>query len=314
VSELGFPSYPKVYALGHHLLDGLLTPGDPIVVQEKVDGSQFSFMETEDGELIMCSKGARVYPEAPAGLFSNAVETVCKLHRLKKLRPGYIYRGEAFLRPKHNVLQYDRVPHGHIMLFDVQRPNLAFVPPDALEDEAGRLGLEYVGHTVVAAEDITAERLNEWLQCVSQLGATSGVLREGVVLKNYNRYGRDGKPLFGKYVSERFKEVHRETWKVRPGSSKDAIERLITDLRTDARWEKAVQHLAERGELLREPKDIGSLIREVQADVKEEELDYITKRLLDWALPAILRGVVRGLPEWYKRRLADTAMPPGPSS
>jgi len=47
-------SYPKVYNLGHaaivHLFD------EPVTVEEKVDGSQFSFALI-DGELSARSKG-----------------------------------------------------------------------------------------------------------------------------------------------------------------------------------------------------------------------------------------------------------------
>ena len=42
-------SYPKVYNLGHKAITDLLL--DPIIVEEKVDGSQFSFGMI-DGQLL----------------------------------------------------------------------------------------------------------------------------------------------------------------------------------------------------------------------------------------------------------------------
>lgn len=77
----------------------------------------------------------------------------------------------------------------------------------------------------------------------------------------------------------------------------------IEHLRTPARWNKAIQHLREAGILIDAPQDIGHLIKETQADIKKECLDLIQQKLLEWALPHVLRGVVRGLPEWYKEEL-----------
>lgn len=70
-----------------------------------------------------------------------------------------------------------------------------------------------------------------------------------------------------------------------------------------ARWNKAVQHLKERGEFTESPKDIGPLIKEVQHDIAEECSDEIKDALYRYAIKHIQRGVVAGLPEWYKEEL-----------
>jgi hypothetical protein len=49
-------SYPSIYNLGHRALQDLLTVS--VNVEEKVDGSQFSFGITEEGEIKLRSKGA----------------------------------------------------------------------------------------------------------------------------------------------------------------------------------------------------------------------------------------------------------------
>ena len=54
------------------------------------------------------------------------------------------------------------------------------------------------------------------------------------------------------------------------------------------------------------PRDIGPLIREVPEDVRQECEQAIKDALFAYAWPTIQRGIVRGLPEWYKRRLAET--------
>lgn len=45
-------SYPSIYAIGHKELDELFD--DPVLVEEKVDGSQFSFSLTKEGIYLWC--------------------------------------------------------------------------------------------------------------------------------------------------------------------------------------------------------------------------------------------------------------------
>lgn len=63
--------YSKVYALGHREILGILD--DPVIVQEKIDGSQISF-GVIDGEISIRSKGADIYPESPPKMFKKAVD------------------------------------------------------------------------------------------------------------------------------------------------------------------------------------------------------------------------------------------------
>ena len=76
--------------------------------------------------------------------------------------------------------------------------------------------------------------------------------------------------------------------------------------RTPARWNKAIQHMAERGDLTNSPKDIGPLIHETQTDIGTECQAEIKEALYRWAKPHIMRAVVRGLPEWFKGRLLES--------
>ena len=52
-------------------------------------------------------------------------------------------------------------------------------------------------------------------------------------------------------------------------------------------------------------RDIGKLISEVHVDIKEECEEEIKQKLFDYAFPRIKRGVIAGLPEWYKKRLME---------
>lgn len=48
-------SYPTIYNLGHRAIVDLLK--GPVIVEEKIDGSQISFRKDEQGDLEVRSKG-----------------------------------------------------------------------------------------------------------------------------------------------------------------------------------------------------------------------------------------------------------------
>lgn len=291
-------TYPKVWNFGHPQVRNIFE--DIVHVQEKVDGSQFSFGNI-DGTLKIKSKGANIIPESPPTMFASAVATVIALNEQGLLTPNWTYRGEVLNHPKHNVLAYDRTPNKNIILFDISDGYESFVALDVLDEEAKRLGLEVVP-LIYAGKISSAEEIKEFLARTSVLG---GQLVEGVVVKNYFRHGIDGKQLMAKYVSEAFKEVHTGEWRAANPTKTDIIDAIAADLRTPARWQKAVQHLREAGSLTDSPKDIGPLIKEVIEDIKTEETEYIKARLFAYAWKIIGRTVTHGLPEWYKEQLLN---------
>lgn len=290
-------SYPSTFAIGHRALAELFL--DPVIVEEKVDGSQFSFglFDHQDGErTIHCrSKGAQLNILAPEKMFVQAVEVAKSL----PLRVGWTYRAEYLKKPKHNALAYDRIPKNHLIVFDVNTGHEQYLSYVEKAEECARLGLEVVPLLFEGVIE-SVEQFRSMLDRVSVLG---GQKIEGVVVKNYRRFGPDKKVLIGKFVSEAFKEVHAAEWKAANPTRNDIVERLIETLRTPARWNKAAQHLRERGELDDSPRDIAKLIKETQEDIEKDSMDLIAEKLAEWALPQIRRGVIRGLPEWYKEEL-----------
>lgn len=295
----GIRSYPSIYNLGHKAVAELLT--DPVVVQEKVDGSQFSFCRSVNG-LMARSKNAVIDIDVPPGLFQAAVNVVKEL----PLAKDYVYRGEFLSKPQHNVLAYDRIPIRHIVLFDIDRGMEDYMAPNAVRVEGKRLGLETVP-TFFEGKLESYDQLKELMETVSFLG---GNKIEGVVIKNYYRFGPDKKPLIGKFVSEAYKEVHDADWQSRNPTGKDLVAQCVAQLKTEARWHKAVQHLRDAGVLTDSPKDIGPLLKELNADVLKEEEDSIKEILFKHFWKDISRGLIRGFPEWYKEGLAQTQFEP----
>lgn len=261
---------------------------DTVDVEEKVDGSQVSF-GVMDGELIVYSKGARVNLEK-GGMFAKAVATAVELQPV--LLANHVYRGEYVQKPRHNVLVYDRAPNKFIILFDVMQPDGSYMDSDSKRAEASRIGLEIV--PLLYCGLYRKDALDSLLDTISILG---GQKVEGVVIKSHNR------SAIGKHVSANFKELitgKRQTPKIPRESIIDA---LISELATEARWQKAVIHLKERGQLTGSKRDIGPLLKEAGKDMHTESESYIKDRLFAWAWPQIAKDALRPLPEWYQKYL-----------
>lgn len=293
-------SYPSIYAIGHRAVEAL-TKG-PVNVEEKVDGSQFSFGVTEAGEVMVRSKGAILLADAPEKMFTRAVESVKE--RVSKLTPGWTYRGEYLRSPKHNSLAYGRIPDGNIIIFDINTGHEEYLPYEAKKAEAERIGLECVD-LIYSGVIETAVQFAEFLERDSVLG---GVRIEGVVVKprDYNLFGLDKKVLMAKFVSEHFKEVHAKEWKKTNPTHADVLVTIGQQYATEARWRKAVQHLRDGGNLEGSPRDIGNLVKAVPQDILGDSAEAIKDALFKWAWPSIQRMATRGLPEWYKQQLAES--------
>lgn len=290
-------SYPKIWNLGHGALVELFQ--DEVTIEEKIDGSQFSF-GVFNGELRCRSKGQQLIVNAPERMFEAAVNTVKSLQPL--LKDGYTYRAEYLQKPKHNALAYDRIPKDHLIVFDISPAEEVYLSYEEKAAEATRLGLEVVPLVFKGI----VENATFILAMMDRISVLGGQKIEGMVIKNYKKFGPDKKVLLGKHVSEAFKEVHKNDWKKENPKSGDVLQLISEQYRSTARWNKSIQHLKERGELDNTPKDIGRLLKEVQLDIKTECEAEIKEQLYKWALPHITRVAIRGLPEWYKEQLVQS--------
>jgi hypothetical protein len=289
-------SYPTVYALGHRAIRDIFS--GPVIVQEKIDGSQFSFGRIA-GEFVCRSKGKDIIPSAPEKMFIKAVATAQSM----PLTEGWIYRAEYLQSPKHNSLAYDRVPCGNLMVFDIQTAPETYLPPEQCASECHRIRLEYVPMLHEGVVD-SLEKMTELLKRTSILG---GCKIEGFVVKNYAVFTQEKKAAIGKYVSEAFKEIHGVEWKKAHPTQTDVAHTLVAQFKTEARWRKAIQHLRDAGLIEGSPKDIGLLIKEIPDDILKECREEIRDRLFERFWPKIKRGVISGFPEFYKQELAQSA-------
>lgn len=296
-------SYPSIYSLGHKALADLLK--GRVVLQEKIDGSQFSFGVFEDPQglgtyIRMRSKGKEFVVGEQESMFNPAVETVQRL--FPDLKVGWTYRAEFLGKPKHNVLSYGRIPKQHLILFDINDAEESYLSPDQVKLEALRLGLDMVPTFFEGKGSSVDLPMLKWLLDGESILGDEKI--EGIVIKNYGQFDpHTKKVLMGKFVSEIFKETHKKDWKKENPGKKEIVQGFIEQLKTEARWRKALQHLRDDGKLSRTPKDIPLLIEEVQADILKENAEDMKRVLWEFAWAQVRRGVVAGLPQWYKEEL-----------
>src|SRR3990172_6420045 len=284
--------YPKIMQMNKCAL----TWDDEVVIQEKIDGSFFSFWVEEDG-LRFKSKRVNLKSDN-AGMFALAVDYLLSLQDkiVSYFNKGTTFFCEFLSKEKHNVIKYDRLPKNHLVLFDMSRNSLFNSSYYTVTDSAKRLDIDVTPCVYTGKYD--KQIVEELLKANSYLG---GPL-EGVVIKNYDRYidyyGTMAPEMY-KWVRSEFKEkLHKKEW----AGGKDKFEEFCDSLRTEARWNKAVIHLKEEGVLTNELKDIGVLLPEVITDIEEEERDYIKDTLYSLFIKDIKRAAVRGFAEWYKNK------------
>lgn len=290
-------SFPKIFAIGKNYIQDIFD--GEVEITEKIDGSQFVFGKI-DNKLYMRSKGAEIFIDNPQKMFKGAIDYVLDIK--ESIPNNMVFFCEHLQTPKHNILAYERTPKNHIILFGVADTSEKFY--DNLGEWADKFSIESVP-VVYKGKVENVEMLLELLETDSVLG---GQKIEGVVVKNYNKpfmIGDVAIPLMsGKYVSERFKEKHKKDWK-RDNTSRGKWDIFKESFRTEARWEKAVQHLKEKDEIENDPRDIGKLIKEIQRDISEEEMEDIKSFLWKEFGYEILRKSTSGFSEWYKKKLLE---------
>jgi hypothetical protein len=310
-------SYPSIFNLGHKAVNELLL--DPVLIEEKVDGSQFSFaaispLPDDPPALQVRSKGQEIHVSSDGHcsekMFQKGVDTVYALWKEGRLHPNWTYRAEYLQKPRHNHLNYSRVPNGHIAIFDIDTGLEAYQACTTKAEEATRLGLDVVP-TLYYGMVTDLNQIKDFMKLESFLG---GPTIEGVVIKNYHRWNVDKKTLMGKHVSEAFKETQQLNWKKENPGNKDIIQFIGAKIKSEARWRKAIQHLRESGQMEMTPRDIALLFREVPADIAKECHEEIRDALWKWAWPQISRIATAGLAEFYKNYLLDIQFGQGQDS
>jgi hypothetical protein len=292
------PDYPKPIA--EYKPEAQLLLGKPCYVQEKFDGSQFTFAFLE-GQYYARSRGQQIDLENPNELFRPAIEYTRELCEGGKLPAGLIFRGEAICRPKHNSLKYDRIPTGGFILFDVQEAITgSFWNPWGFTTISG---LEYAPLVAGTVEEplvfLTRSAMVDWASEYAQRQSLLGGAIEGYVFKEYNS---SPDRAVVKVVRDEFKELHRGNEEYLKVGPRNGLDKVLAKLAGPARYTKALSHLRERGEYENSMRDMPKLMQELNADLDSDNAEI---RELLWEVfgKEIKRQLGGGLALWYKDQL-----------
>lgn len=301
MSEIkGTHSWPKIYALGSkEVLDILKYEVD---VTEKIDGSQIGF-GIVDGELVIRSKGAHINPVMPPKMFKSAVAYIISIK--DKLNPEFFYYGECLETPRHNKLKYERVPRHNVALYGIREGDRYF-GNEYVAVDADELGFDCVP-LLIDNMRVTADELEEMLQTTKSF--LGGDIEGLVIASPYAMPGQREPFMQAKLVRQEFKEVmvRGNRTAVQKGSIEETVREAFAAFCTEARWDKAIQHLREDGRIVGSNTDIGPIIKEIQRDVLDEEGEYVKEMLWTLYRKRFLGAVVDGFPKYYQSLLLETA-------
>jgi len=273
--------YTDVTRLGHKSTAGVLTVGDYIVIQEKIDGANASFTIT-DGELKAFSRNTELSEDNRLGGFYDFVferEDDFKAN----LIPDYIYFGEWL--NQHKITYEGNMKK--FFLFDIySKSQEKYLDISIVNCEANRLGLNLAPVFYVGKYE-SFEQLQEYIGKTMLNGKLGDVeTGEGIVVKNVDYVDRFGNQMYVKLVTDAFREVQKQKQAKNPTEYMSTPEYILAEsVATYPRVEKIIYKLRDEnviGEEI-EPKQFGLIFKECNLrtweDVLKEESDSITPEM-----------------------------------
>jgi len=294
--------YPKIFNLGRVETEGVFEGRCDIL--EKVDGSQLRWrVDIETKTLLVGSKGQRIDTNDPPKLFKKSVESLLKIN-IDRFDWNVVYFGEAFSKPKHNKIQYGRVPDGNIMLWAAYDTSVRrWFNHNELMMDASIFNIECVGLVDIVDRAPTPEQLEKYMKVGSALGGSNV---EGVVIKNHWNYKVEQDMALckqAKFVSQEF----RETMGVKINKTSD-IRDIVLMLKEEAIWHKAIQRVKESANEPMTDRHIGQVVREVHNDIDNEFKPLILEELWKMHSKNIKRLACKGVADYFKRQMALTQL------
>jgi len=297
-------SYQKIAGIHRPEVVGVLD--DHVIIEEKIDGSQFRIEIDGDGN-ISCGSHHQELNMVDNNFKLGCDQAVKTFHGVREPDKIITIFSEYLAKPKQNQIPYSRVPKNNFIIFDVKIGD-KMLDREEKERFAFNYGCEVVpllwrGH----GSEFTDEVREKLLKTKSILGHQKGYDRiEGIVIKAYDRKFNfdEGHSLAGHFMCTKIvNDSFKETKKIKSPKGDNKLEGILESVRSVPRWNKAVQTLTELGELNGEMKDIGLITRRVMTDLQEEEEETIKNELYKLFGKDILKASVQGLSTWYQNKL-----------
>ncbi len=276
-----FQKYHKIKILGNEEnMDIFTNPEDEIVIQEKVDGANFRFFITKEGNVIFGSRSQELGEDKDHKYeknFQRCIKFIFeKIEDLKKDGGkldeihNFIFYGECMVKHTMNY-DWEKIPP--FLGFDVydaspNRPNCYLHYKEA-ENLFKSMGLEFVPIIKECkAKDI--KKVDDDFVPESKYASISSEDKqcEGIVFKNYS------KGIFAKYVREKFREKNRKVFGEGKKWAKTDDEYFTAVYCTNARIDKCIFKLIDDGRTLG-MEMMGDLLNMVYKDIWEEHWQEI---------------------------------------
>ena len=285
-----------------------------VVIEEKIDGSQFRIEIKKDGT-ISCGSHHQDGIIADS-MFKLGIENAQHIFANYKPSEDITVFCEYLSTIKQNSIPYGKVPLHNLIIFDVKRDTL-YLNRAQKELFAKEHGMDVVpilwegdGSKISTDGKIHDTFKEELLKKESCLGHGKGFDRiEGFVVKNYakfydiNRYPHyEGHWKCIKIVNDSFKEKNNEE---NPNRT-NKFQELKDNYRTEARCLKTIQHLKEKGLLKGDLSDLGLLVPEMKHDIEEEEGEGLKNTLYKMFAPEVLGYATKEMIPTYKKYLGMT--------
>ena len=255
-------------------------------IQEKIDGSQFSFSthitENKDKKQIreMVYTCGNTERNSDAALFKKAI-TVLEILKYN-FTPDLVYHAEMITSKRHNIVEYERMPHHFVVVYDISNEKQYFSIEEMIK-ECQRAGLEFVPaiYTNTNPEVNPHEKCLELIKDIEEgrLLSILGGKPEGVVLKCSRFVNLKGETVNTKikYVTSLFKEIRHVK---KPTRTRQSIAEFISwvgeHFNLPARFAKGRQHLEIRHNITKDtPNYYEHLCKELDSDLIKEQSDLI---------------------------------------
>lgn len=267
--------YNKVYYLGSSSNKEIADyKEDNIVIEEKVDGSNFRFWK--EGDRIVY--GSRTVEDLrPRDGWGKQIDYLNKKLRPEDLNNDIIYVGEAM---KKHIVNYDFENYPPFIGFDVLDKKTGMpldykVAKNAFES----LGLEFVN---ILFEGTMEEYLEMDKDKFLEISKYNSKKPEGYIIKNYNRLSKYEEPLFAKVVNDEYLERQKAKAK-KPKSKKTDTPRAVELYVNEARIKKIITKMVvDEGHQLERPLMHKLIPRVIKDFLKENIIEiYEDNRIED---------------------------------
>ena len=288
--------YPKIFKEYNIEIANM---GGNVIVQEKIDGSQYKVRIDQNQKVTIGSKNV---DDIKCGMIKEAIEK----SNLRGNGFDLTIYGEFLSKPKHNVLHYERVPKNNFIVFDIYDHYYnCYLKQSVIKHVLNSYNLDFEvvptyyegSHADIKPEDYMSKK--------SILGKSE---IEGIVIKSYEQLHDDkrfpalkGMFMMKKIVSDNFREV-----KQRPKNKQmDSIYDVFDEYRTTGRWNKIIQQGKEQGLLKNYMGDMPILIGLLVKDVGTEDKETIKEKLWEHAVKKMSKKLSEGLPQYYEKYLSE---------